>query len=134
MLTSVVCEEIIAEARDRLRPTTTTATSCHALKVRRGTIAARALAELGWPFLDAQVVRYGPGGGYDWHVDGPGRATTLLVQLSEPGDYEGGLVEVRGWPEAPTGRGSAAEWPAQFPHRTTEVTAGERWALVSWRP
>jgi len=78
---------------------------------------------------------------YDWHVDIGATGTTrsrkmaIVVQLSDPADYMGGLLEVNldGSPvAAPMERGTAIAFPAFAPHRVTPVTVGERYSLVGW--
>jgi len=91
----------------------------------------------------AQVARYGAerAGHFGWHSDiGAGavaarRKLTMVVQLSEPSSYEGGILEV--WPDgnvrqAAAARGAATIFPSFHLHRVTPVTAGERWSLTIW--
>lgn len=91
----------------------------------------------------AQVARYGAErqGHFDWHSDiGDGhiasrRKLTMVVQLSEPTDYEGGLLEVmpsNAVVTAETARGTATFFPSYLLHRVTPVTAGERFSLTIW--
>lgn len=85
-----------------------------------------------------QVARYAGQGEYGWHMDlGPGRATlrklTVVIQLSDPDDYEGGDLE---FPDVvgPIARqqGAAVVFPSYLRHRVHPVTHGERWSLASW--
>lgn len=91
----------------------------------------------------AQVARYGAEreGHFDWHSDiGTGqwaaqRKLTMVVQLTEPDAYTGGLLQV--WPSnsvitAAVARGSATLFPSYLLHRVTPVTAGERHSLTIW--
>ena len=91
----------------------------------------------------AQVARYGAEreGHFDWHSDiGDGplarrRKLTMVVQLSEPGAYAGGALEVM--PSAHTitaarDRGAATVFPSYLLHRVTPVTEGERHSLTIW--
>jgi PKHD-type hydroxylase len=76
----------------------------------------------------AQVARYGAE--REGHFK-----LTMVVQLSEPSDYEGGFLEV--WPDgnvrqSETARGAATIFPSFHLHRVTPVTAGERWSLTVW--
>lgn len=91
----------------------------------------------------AQVARYGAEreGHFDWHSDiGAGawaarRKLTVVVQLSDPGAYEGGALELRAGSaitEVPRARGLATIFPAFMLHRVTPVTAGTRWSLTLW--
>jgi PKHD-type hydroxylase len=90
-----------------------------------------------------QVARYGGErkGHFDWHSDiGDGviarqRKLTMVAQLSDPGDYEGGALEV--WPSnavviAPRDRGTLTFFPSFLLHRVTPVLAGERFSLTQW--
>lgn len=90
-----------------------------------------------------QVARYRAAreGHFDWHADiGDGRLAarrklTLVVQLSEPGAYDGGRLEIM--PSAAVLRadkaqGSAVLFPAFLLHRVTPVTRGERLSLTIW--
>jgi PKHD-type hydroxylase len=90
-----------------------------------------------------QVARYGAEreGHFDWHSDiGAGalaqkRKLTVVVQLSDHGDYDGGVLEV--WPDshvrsAPRERGTAVIFPSFCLHRVTPVTRGTRWSLTLW--
>ena len=91
----------------------------------------------------AQVARYGAEreGHFSWHSDiGDGpiaarRKLTMVVQLSEPEGYEGGLLEVM--PSAHTvkadqARGTATLFPSYLLHRVTPGTKGERYSLTIW--
>ncbi|OWU85193.1 oxidoreductase [Oceanicola sp. 22II-s10i] len=90
-----------------------------------------------------QIASYGAekAGHFDWHADiGDGRLAarrklTLVVQLSEPGDYEGGVLEVMPTSAVLTARrerGTAALFPAFALHRVTPVTQGRRRSLTVW--
>lgn len=81
-------------------------------------------------------------GKYDWHQDvwlestRPfDRKLSIVVQLSDPADYEGGAfeffgVEHPGATFAP--RGSMLIFPSFLQHRVLPVAAGIRRSLVSW--
>lgn len=88
-----------------------------------------------------QYTEYQEGGGhYDYHLDiGSGSASlrklSLVVQLSDPSEYEGGTFEVlRGRePEAlPKDQGAVLLFPSYLMHRVTPVTKGLRRSLVIW--
>jgi PKHD-type hydroxylase len=90
-----------------------------------------------------QVARYDAAreGHFDWHTDiGDGpvagkRKLTIVVQLSEPGNYEGGALEVmRGSAvvEATRDMGAATLFPGFLLHRVTPVTGGTRHSLTVW--
>jgi PKHD-type hydroxylase len=81
-------------------------------------------------------------GMYGWHVDfgfdptTPSRKLSLVMQLSDPVDYEGGILELR-----PHGnqvfkmrkqRGLIVCFPSWTLHQVTPVTQGNRQSLVSW--
>jgi PKHD-type hydroxylase len=90
-----------------------------------------------------QVARYGAErkGHFDWHSDiGDGvlaarRKLTVVIQLSDPTDYDGGVLELR--PDStirqsPRERGTAVIFPSFVLHRVTPVTNGTRWSLTLW--
>lgn len=92
-------------------------------------------------FEEIQVVRYGVGDHFQsWHSDAgtdryAERQISLSVELSDPADHDGGLLEI-----APGTVGAARTLPqggtrlflSRAIHRVTPVTRGERWALVAW--
>ena len=91
----------------------------------------------------AQVARYGAErqGHFSWHSDvGDGRLAarrklTMVVQLSEPGAYRGGALEVMPSAhtvEAERARGSATLFPSYLLHRVTPVEEGERHSMTIW--
>lgn len=91
----------------------------------------------------AQVARYGAerAGHFGWHSDiGDGpvarrRKLTMVVQLSDPGDYAGGALELWSGHEpvaADRAQGAAVLFPGFVLHRVTPVTAGERCSLTLW--
>lgn len=77
-------------------------------------------------------------GYYDWHIDmGPDKARrklSLVCQLSDPSEYEGGELQIN------TGRvvipekekGTVILFPSYLLHRVTPVTKGTRRSLVLW--
>jgi PKHD-type hydroxylase len=77
-------------------------------------------------------------GFYDWHIDmGPGKANrklSLVCQLSDPSEYEGGELQIN------TGqvvvlekeKGTVIIFPSYMLHRVTPVTKGTRRSLVLW--
>lgn len=90
-----------------------------------------------------QVARYDATreGHFGWHSDiGAGtwasrRKLTIVVQLSDPADYEGGGLELQpdsNLRHAPRDRGTAILFPSFVLHRVTPVTAGTRWSLTLW--
>jgi PKHD-type hydroxylase len=81
-------------------------------------------------------------GKYDWHQDvwlesdrSFDRKLSVVVQLSDPGEYEGGAFEFFGIasPEAAFApQGSMLIFPSWLQHRVKPVTKGLRRSLVSW--
>ena len=77
-------------------------------------------------------------GYYDWHIDmGPDKAhrkLSLVCQLSDPLEYEGGELQINTGsiliPEKD--RGSVIIFPSYLLHRVTPVTKGTRRSLVLW--
>lgn len=82
----------------------------------------------------------GNGGHYDWHMDiGPGnishRKISIVVQLSDPSDYEGGILQIKNGcfqTDAPLGKGNVVVFPSFLLHRVTPLTSGNRKSLVLW--
>jgi PKHD-type hydroxylase len=93
-----------------------------------------------------QYALYGgpEGGHFDWHKDygrDPSapqqepRKLTLSLQLSDPPDYEGCELQVRGGNQidiAPKDRGTLVCFPANVLHQVTPITKGQRRSLVVW--
>lgn len=80
-----------------------------------------------------------PGGNYNWHVDRSigimTRKLSIIVQLSDENDYEGGDFQLfRN--EEPLSlsrkRGTLIAFPSYVVHRVSEVTKGTRHSLVGW--
>jgi PKHD-type hydroxylase len=78
---------------------------------------------------------------YDWHMDRGGGAScsprklSLVLQLSDPSEYEGGDLEfmVGGQPAfAKKEKGIVYAFPSFVMHRVTPVTSGVRRTLVVW--
>jgi PKHD-type hydroxylase len=93
----------------------------------------------------AQVARYGAEreGHFDWHSDigttagswAARRKLTIVVQLSPPEAYGGGVLELRpssAVSAVPQQRGLAVVFPSFVLHRVTPVTEGERFSLTLW--
>jgi PKHD-type hydroxylase len=84
------------------------------------------------------------GGYFDWHKDygkdyaAPDqepRKLSLSIQLSDPANYQGGELEVRGGNQvdiAPKTRGAVIAFPSYVLHRVTPITSGARKSLVVW--
>ena len=79
-------------------------------------------------------------GFYGWHVDiGPRelslRKVSLVVQLSEPSEYEGGELHLKTGKDhrvLPNAKGTVVVFPSYLLHRVTPVTSGLRKSLVLW--
>ena len=87
-------------------------------------------------------------GKYDWHRDISKqhfsyRKISVTIQLSDPLEYKGGILELyddneipneKGFPikQAEKQLGSATIFPSFIPHRVTPVTKGTRKSLVLW--
>jgi PKHD-type hydroxylase len=89
--------------------------------------------------LQYTVYLAGEGGHYDWHVDhghaGPRRKLSLVLQLSDPADYEGCELKIHASNQldtAPKERGTLIAFPSYVLHRVTPITAGIRRSLVMW--
>jgi len=84
-------------------------------------------------------------GFYNWHIDTmfqdpkpSQRKLSMVVQLSDPADYEGGQLELQPWFMEPPpadklkNQGSVVVFPSLLHHRVTQVTKGTRYSLVAW--
>lgn len=80
-------------------------------------------------------------GFYTWHHDidytadvGYDRKISIVVQLSNPENYEGGDFQFRDLdaPENFKNRGSVLTFPSYLEHQVTPVTKGKRYSLVTW--
>jgi len=103
-------------------------------------------AEL-WHLHDMQFTQYNAAdeGFYDWHNDvmweSPDcghRKLSMVIQLSDPSEYEGGDLEIQPLhrePPDPTvlrKQGNVIVFPSFLMHRVTPVTKGTRYSLVAW--
>lgn len=99
----------------------------------------------GWNYaidtLDpVQIGRYGPGARYKIHQDTsatltPPRKITAVLMLSDPADYEGGVLKLGATPKptvAPNTQGTIIVFPSTTAHEVTEITAGVRYTAVAW--
>ena len=77
-------------------------------------------------------------GMYGWHQDyggGISRKLSMVVQLTDPAQYEGGNLQVMtsGEPQnVRKQRGLVAIFPSYVLHQVTPVTQGSRQSLVTW--
>jgi PKHD-type hydroxylase len=77
-------------------------------------------------------------GMYGWHQDYGGfisRKLSLVLQLTDPSQYEGGNLQVMtsGEPQnVRKQRGLIAVFPSYVLHQVTPVTSGNRQSLVAW--
>ena len=95
---------------------------------------------------DIQYTKYTAeeNGKYDWHHDtfwgNPSaydRKLSIVIQLSDPSEYEGGDFEFDNqYAQIPfdqaRAKGTVIVFPSFINHRVTPVTKGERRSLVSW--
>lgn len=77
-------------------------------------------------------------GMYGWHQDynaGVSRKLSLVLQLSDPSEYEGGNLQLKTESEPLTvkkQRGLVIAFPSYVLHQVTPVTQGNRQSLVAW--
>ena len=90
---------------------------------------------------DIQLASYGEDrkGMYSWHKDmlerGISRKLSLVLQLSNPNDYEGGELQILDRKDPMTiekKRGKICIFPSWTLHQVTPVTKGNRQSLVAW--
>jgi PKHD-type hydroxylase len=101
--------------------------------------AARFGIAVGPAAEDFQLLEYRVGGHFQaWHTDAgadkhDARLISVSVELSDPAQFDGGLLEI---PQALAAerlpRGGARLFLSRLIHRVTPVTRGTRWALVNW--
>lgn len=82
------------------------------------------------------------GGHYRWHRDASSSSTSaprklsMVIQLSDPEEYEGGVLEIMGPDGTPIQvdkqKGFVVMFPSYALHRVTPVTKGTRKSLVAW--
>lgn len=90
--------------------------------------------------LQYTVYKSGSKDHYSWHMDkgnlrSSPRKLSLILQLSDPEEYEGGDLEfLIGHEPTPTKKqkGLVYMFPSYLLHRVTPVTAGTRRSLVVW--
>ena len=80
-------------------------------------------------------------GHYDWHIDMGNKSSTsprklsLVMQLSDPDEYEGGELQLMNSATPITvekKKGFIVVFPSYMLHKVTPVTAGTRESLVIW--
>ena len=79
-------------------------------------------------------------GMYGWHQDygsvgAPSRKLSLVLQLTDPSEYEGGNLQIMtsGEPiNVHKQRGLVTVFPSYIVHQVTPVTQGSRQSLVAW--
>ena len=89
-----------------------------------------------------QFTKYEKGDYYTWHMDlginpnSMGRKISLVVQLSDPGKYDGGELQIGMIDEEAytvyKDKGSVSVFSSAMRHRVTPVTRGVRYSLVAW--
>lgn len=83
-----------------------------------------------------QLSEYENGEEYGWHLDIASerslRKLSVVVQLSDPNDYDGGDLEFWGTGTADKKQGTLIAFPSYLLHRVTPVTRGVRRSLVAW--
>jgi len=98
------------------------------------------------PFNTLQSMQYtvydSKGSHYDWHRDvGSGdniakaRVNVAIVQLSDPGDYKGGVLQIKHEDEVidvMKTKGLVTTFPIQLEHKVTPVVSGVRKTLIMW--
>jgi PKHD-type hydroxylase len=79
-------------------------------------------------------------GMYGWHQDygsvgAPSRKLSLVLQLTDPSEYEGGNLQIMTSGEPVSvhkQRGLVTVFPSYIVHQVTPVTQGSRQSLVAW--
>jgi hypothetical protein len=133
--------QLVYEVNARLHRFDIETERCPRLVLEEPPVPALARTDLLAHTEPVQLSEYQVGDEYDWHLDlGPGPASrrklSLSVQLTEPNEYEGGDLEIKGVHNIPAlrKRGSVIIFPSFLLHRVTPVTRGVRRSLVAWVP
>lgn len=84
-----------------------------------------------------QLSEYHENDHYNWHMDIGShilsqRKLSVVAQLSDPKDYEGGELEFFTQGDAPKDQGMLILFPSYVYHRVRAVTKGTRYSLVAW--
>lgn len=84
-----------------------------------------------------QISRYDVGDHYDWHMDIGGgvlsqRKLSVVAQLTDSSEYEGGDLEFFKHGLAPRDQGTLILFPSFMHHRVLEIKKGVRHSLVAW--
>lgn len=95
-------------------------------------------------FYEIQFTEYDASnsGHYNWHEDNTwkinkpyDRKLSMVIQLSNKEDYEGGRLELANDPLPDNvfrNRGDVIVFPSFNKHRVTNLTKGKRYSLVTW--
>ena len=90
---------------------------------------------------NVQYLSYSDGGHYNWHLDSylraaPNRTLTIIVQLVDENEYEGGgvLLDMEGQTStAPRSKGCCIAFPSKtMKHKIEKVISGTRKSIVLW--
>ena len=98
------------------------------------------------PFNSLQSMQYtlydSKGSHYQWHKDigssdpvAQSRVNVAIVQLSNPSDYKGGVLQIKHEDEiidVMKTKGMVTTFPIQLEHKVTPVTSGVRKTLIMW--
>jgi PKHD-type hydroxylase len=84
-----------------------------------------------------QLAKYEIGDYFDWHQDMgrdvSWRKLSIVVQLSDPSEYEGGQLEFLSRSKFASNKlGSLIIFPSYMSHKVTPITGGTRYSLVAW--
>ncbi len=98
---------------------------------------ARWKFQLGGFYERIQMAHYSQGHFYNWHQDNgnhdsSNRKLSIVVQLSDEEDYEGGNLEFILASKAPRKMGTVIVFPSYQVHRVTPLMSGSRFSLASW--
>jgi len=92
-----------------------------------------------WGMDPIQIIKYDTGSFFAEHADlsrgdRAHRKISLIVQLSDPADYEGGDLEFGNQVdlEVPREKGYGCVFPSWCSHAVAPVTRGTRYSLAAW--
>ena len=87
---------------------------------------------------DLQFATYKAGDFYGLHKDSDdtnGRILSVTVQLSDPSNYKGGVLQFQQAHKSTvveSARGTLVIFPSKLYHEVTPITEGTRYSLVQW--
>ena len=80
---------------------------------------------------EIHLLKYNEGSFFKPHVDGRDRYKSLIIQLSNSSDYDGGELVIDGKPVSKE-KGTVIMFDSQIKHEVKLLTKGQRMSLILW--